>query len=130
MAVPTTVAHTAATVDELEIMFPKLDPALVRALAADAGTVQQAMETLLALSEATAEPQGPAQPPKDIGLQDADAFPHLVDADGWEVVSQRLFDHSLEEDLGSVWRDRARAIASTPAPPSAPTKASMNAKKR
>lgn len=131
-AVPPATAHmaTAATVDELEVMFPKLDAGLVRALAADAGNLQQAMETLLALSEATAEPQGPAPALKDIGLQDTDAFPSLVDADGWEVVSQRLFDRDLEEDLGSAWRDRAKAIASKPAPPAAPGKASVHAKKR
>lgn len=120
----------ATTMAELEVMFPDLDPALVRALAADAGTPQQAMETLLALSAATAEPTRPALPPKDLGLQDADAFPSLVDADGWEVASQRLLDRSFEEDLGSAWRDRAKAIASKPAPSSAPGKQSGNVKKR
>jgi len=105
-----------ATAEQLESMFPNLDPVLVRALAADATTPQQAMETLLALSAATAEPASVPLPPRDVGLEDIDAFPSLVDADGWQVCSQQLFDRNPEADLGSAWRDRAKAIASTPAP--------------
>lgn len=111
-------AATAAdvTVDELEAMFPTLDPPLVRMLADDAGTPQQALETLLKLVAASAEPALPSPPPRDLGLEDTDAFPSLVDADGWQVVSQQLFDRNLEEDLGSAWRDRAKEIANKPAP--------------
>merc|ERR1712046_169346 len=48
------------------------------------------METLLALNAAAAEPSRPTSPAKDLGLQDADAFPCLVDADGWQITSQQL----------------------------------------
>lgn len=113
-AAPVTATHV--TVQELEAIFPALDPALVRVLAADAGTPQQAMETLLMLAAAAAEPVRPHLPETELGLQDMDAFPSLMDADGWQVPSQHLFDRSTEEDLGSAWSDRAKAIASKPAP--------------
>merc|ERR1719213_553298 len=96
-------------------MFPALDSALVHALAADAGTPQQAMETLLALAEAVAEPAKVLQPEAELSLQDMDAFPSLMDADGWQVSSQHMFDRT-SDDLGSAWRDRAKAVASQPAP--------------
>jgi len=104
-----------ANVDALEAMFPNLDSALVRVLASDAASPQLAMETLLALTFAIAEPLAAARLPKDIGLEDIDAFPSLVDADGWQVAGQQQLRRSSEEDLGSAWCDRARAIASTPA---------------
>merc|ERR1712046_28697 len=63
-------------------------------------------------------------------MGDTDAFPSLVDADGWEVASQRLFDRSLEEDLGSAWCDRAKAVATLPSPPPATGKGNGNIKKR
>jgi len=102
-------------VDALEAMFPNLDSALVRVLASDAASPQVAMEMLLALTAAIAEPFAAAPLPKDIGLEDIDAFPSLVDADGWQVAGQQQLGRSSEEDLGSAWCDRAKAIASTPA---------------
>lgn len=104
-----------ANVDALEAMFPNLDSALVRVLASDAASPQVAMETLLALVAAIAEPLAAAPLPKDIGLEDIDAFPSLVDADGWQVAGQQQLGPSPDEDLGSAWCDRAKAIASTPA---------------
>merc|ERR1719291_460956 len=47
-----------ATGDDLVAMFPLLEPSLVRSLAAEARTPQQAIETLLALAAATSEPLG------------------------------------------------------------------------
>lgn len=105
-----------ATVDELAAMFPSLDPALVQALASDAPTPQHAMETLLALAAAVTEPAVPPSPPKDLGIESTDAFPSLMDADGWQVASQHMFNRSPDEDLGSAWRDRAKAIANKPVP--------------
>merc|ERR1719446_1988097 len=119
-----------ATTEQLESMFPSLDAALVRALLADASTPQQAMETLLALSAATAEPATAPLPPRNVGLDDVDAFPSLVDADGWQVTSQQLFDRNPEADLGSAWCDRARAIASKPAPCPVAKTANATQKKR
>jgi hypothetical protein len=113
-AAPMTAGHV--TIQDLEDMFPALDSALVRALAADAGTPQQAMETLLALAAAVAEPVEVAQPEAELGLQDMDAFPSLMDADGWQVSSQHMFHCDVEESLGSAWCDRAKAIAKSPAP--------------
>lgn len=110
------VTAVDVTVEQLESMFPSLDAELVRALAADASTPQQAMETLLVLSASTAEPAAAPLPPRDIGIEDTDAFPSLVDADGWQVSSEQLFNRNPEADLGSVWRDRAKAIAGKPAP--------------
>merc|ERR1711971_851181 len=43
-------------------------------------------------------------------------FPSLVDADGWQVVSQQQFDRDSNENLGSAWRDRAKAAIPLPAP--------------
>merc|ERR1719198_111679 len=112
----TPVPAVHVTVEQLEAMFPSLDAALVRVLAADASTPQQAMETLLALMAATTEAAAPALPPRDLGLDDIDAFPSLADADGWQISSRQLFDRDPEADLGSAWCDRAREIASKPEP--------------
>jgi len=120
---------TAAAAD-LEAMFPNLDAALVQMLAAEAPSHQAAMETLLALSAAMADPVKPEQPPKDIGLEDADAFPLLVGADGWEVASRQQLERKLDEDIGSVWCDRAKAVASKPAPPTVATTAAAVAMRR
>lgn len=105
-----------ATVKDLEDMFPCLDPALICALIADAGSTVQAMETLLALAASAAEAEASPLPPKEIGLDDIDSFPSLVDADGWQLPSQMLFERNPEADLGSVWCDRAKVVALMPAP--------------
>jgi len=104
-----------ANVDALEAMFPNLDSALVRVLASDAASPQVAMETLLALTAAIAAPLVAAPLPKDMGLEDIDAFPSLFDADGWQVAGQQQLARSSEQDLGSAWCDHAKIIASTPA---------------
>jgi len=118
------------TVDELEAMFPSLDPALVQSLASDAPTPRLAMETLLAITAAVAEPVVPSLPPKELGLESTDAFPSLVDADGWQVASQYMFERDADEDLGSAWSDRAKAIANKPAPQPAIAPASVSALRR
>merc|ERR1719221_1573634 len=121
-----TVQHTelsagaVATVDDLEAMFLLLDAALVRSIAADVPTPQHAIETLLALNDAMSEPVagGPratAPPARDLGVEDHEKFPSLVDADGWQVACQRDFERDLDQDLGSVWRDRAEAAKDMPA---------------
>jgi len=121
--IPTTAA-------DLQAMFPNMDAALVQTLAAEAPSHQAAMETLLALSAAMADPVKPEQPPKDIGLEDADAFPLLVGADGWEVASRQQLERKLDEDTGSPWCDRAKAAASKPAPPIVATAAAAVAMRR
>lgn len=128
----TPAPETGATVSELEAMFPNLDSALVQVLVADAATPQQALETLLALASAASDEfLGPPLPSKDIGLQDLEAFPSLVDADGWQVSSQQMFERGLEDDLGSAWCDRAKAGASMPLPRQvARVPATLNVKKR
>lgn len=108
------------TVQELQAMFPALDAGLVQTLYADAPTPQHAIETLLALSAATAEPVGaeaqvPDLPPLIVGVEDHEKFPALTDGDGWQVCSDRLFERDPEEELGSAWRDRAKAAKNMPA---------------
>jgi len=117
-----------ATSRELEEMFPMLDPALVRSLRAEATSAQQALETLIAISADTNEPvAGSAAegtgtgevaatelPKLVVGADDHDRFPLLVGADGWQVPAARL--EAQDEELGSVWRDRAKAAADKPAP--------------
>lgn len=105
----------------LEAMFPNIDPALVRSLAAEAPTPQHAIETLLLLASTMAEPVIPEErpqtpPPLDLGFQDLEKFPSLVDGEGWQVGSQRQFQRDPEEDLGSAWRDRAKAAQKIAAP--------------
>lgn len=109
-------APVSITTDDLEAMFPTIDPALVMALAADAGGPQRAIETLLALTTAAAEPTEEPLAPRDLGVANTNCFPSLVDADGWEVPSKQLFDRDIEKDLGSAWCDRAKAAASKPSP--------------
>lgn len=113
----------SATIDELIGMFPSLDPDLVRVLASEGPTPQHAMETLLALVAASSEPTVPPPPPKDLPLSDMGAFPSLTDSEGWQVMSQTQFEKDPDEELGSAWRDRAKAVASKPGPPSANTSA-------
>jgi len=127
---PTATSAAGATIDELALMFPSLDPDLVRCLAADAPTPGHAMETLLALVAASSEPFVPSLPPKDLPLGDINAFPSLTDGDGWEVVTQTALDRDPDEELGSVWRDRAKAVAAKPAPTPASTTAAPTAKRR
>merc|ERR1711966_565485 len=111
-------------------MGPNLDSTLVRALASDAASPQVAMETLLALTAAIAEPLAADPLPKDIGLEDIDAFPSLVDADGWQVAGQQQLGRSCGEDLGSAWCDRAKAIVNTPAQRAAVRMTVASSKKR
>jgi len=121
-------AGAGATVSDFEAMFPALDPSLVRALIAEAPTSQLAIETLLALAAATAEPVAGSEglprartpPPWNLGMEDLNKFPSLVDADGWQITSRRQIERDAEEDLGSVWRDRAKAAADKPGPKAAP----------
>lgn len=122
-----TATHVAAggtaKPTDLEAMFPALDAALVRAICADSPSPQHAIDTLLALTAATSEPVAgggtPARaatpPPRNLGVEDHEKFPSLVDRDGWQVANTRDFERE-EEDLGSKWRDRAKAVADLPAP--------------
>lgn len=107
---------TTITTDDLEAMFPNLDPALVQILAADAGSPHAAMETLLTLAAGMAAPTVPSRAPDGLALEDASAFPSLVGADGWEVCSAHQLEQKPEADRGRAWCDRAKAIASKPAP--------------
>ncbi|CAL1156382.1 unnamed protein product [Cladocopium goreaui] len=113
----TAAAKEQASINELQAMFPSLDADLIRVIHAEAPTPQQAVETLLALNDAN-EGQVPmtTPPPLDMGMDDEEKFPVLTDAHGWQVVSQRLIDRDPEEDLGSAWCDRAKAVQHMPAP--------------
>jgi len=123
-------AGSGAGVSDLEAMFPLLDPGLIRALHAEAPTPQHAIETLLALNASMAPgdeksaQRSASPPPRQLGVEDHAQFPTLMDGNGWQVVNQRTLDEEQKEDLGSIWRDRAKAAADIPAPrPSPPSNA-------
>mmetsp|Transcript_78676 Transcript_78676/g.143381 ORF Transcript_78676/g.143381 Transcript_78676/m.143381 type:complete len:268 (+) Transcript_78676:106-909(+) len=109
---------TRDTESDLEAMFPMLDAALVRMLAAEAPTPQRAIETLLVLAAVTAEPvvSFASPPPQNLGVEDMANFPSLCDSDGWQVVSKQQLERDPNEELGSAWRDRTKAAVGIPAP--------------
>lgn len=111
-------ARTHIAVSDMEAMFPSLDSALVHALCAEAASPQHALNTLLALSALSADPEPTARtiPRQDIGVDDADEFPLLVDSDGWQVPGVRAKAGVEEGALGSAWRDRAKVAAALPCP--------------
>jgi len=115
-------ATDAATLPtDLEAMFPALDASLVHALAAEALTPEHAIETLLALAAAMAEPavqsgHEPREPTplRDLGTDDLNKFPSLTDADEWELPSRRAFELDKNANDKSDWRDRAKDAADLP----------------
>mmetsp|Transcript_48696 Transcript_48696/g.86526 ORF Transcript_48696/g.86526 Transcript_48696/m.86526 type:complete len:269 (+) Transcript_48696:127-933(+) len=111
-------SSTSNTETDLGAMFPMLDAALVRMLAAEAPTPQRAIETLLALAAATAEPvvSVPSSAARNLGVEDMANFPSLCDSDGWQVVSLQQLERDPNEELGSAWRDRTKAAVGIPAP--------------
>jgi len=125
-------AGLAAACTDFEVMFPNLDPPLIRALCEEAPAKRSVIDTLLALAGAVAEPHAvgddaaapvlAALHSVDVGLEDHEKFPTLVDAGGWQVGSQRQFEladklaRGEEEQLGSAWRDQARVTAGIPLP--------------
>lgn len=119
---------SGATGQDLAAMFPALDADLIRAIVADSASTPAAIETLIQLSAATSEvgpaPRATTPPPRDLGVSDQAQFPSLCDADGWEVVGHRQLEQ-LDGDLGSNWRDRAKAGADAPDP--APVKRDLGA---
>merc|ERR1719323_2248498 len=140
-------SHAAADTacKDLEEMFPILDPALIHAVVAEALSAEHAVESLLALAASSAEPVGRAAgstasageagtkhlaPEWELGIQDHDKFPSLVDNDGWQVLpSVRL--QAEDEEPGSAWRDCAKAAAKKPAPkPSSQTAVIWSSKKK
>jgi len=131
-AVAASVAAPAVT--DIEAMFPCLDGELVRAIYREARDHQEAIDTLLTLSAdaADAGADAAALPPLDLGVEDHDKFPSLVDAGGWQVATERQFNRDPEnEDLGSAWRDRAKAAQDLPAPrPTATSGAATSAPRR
>merc|ERR1740123_576602 len=48
------------------------------------------------------------------------SFPTLMDGNGWQVVNHKTLEEEPNEDLGSIWRDRAKAAADIPAPRATP----------
>lgn len=103
--------------DDLMAMFPALEPSLIAAIASEARSQQGAIETLLLLN-AAAEGTGstPSPSPKPgPRTDDYEAFPVMLDADGWQVCTSRA-EPSQPEDKGTSWSDRAKAVAATPAP--------------
>lgn len=126
-AVSWAASGAEVTSRELEEMFPMLEPSLVRSLRAEATSAQRALEMLIAISADTNEPvAGSAEgtgggkvvtsalPQLVFGVEDHDSFPLLVGADGWQVPPARL--EAQDDELGSIWRDRAKAAADKPAP--------------
>jgi hypothetical protein len=109
------------TSNDLVAMFPSIDPKLVRTLMEEAQTPQDAIETLLEIAATIGDLGEVGQrvstpPPLNLGVEDMQQFPTLMDADGWQVVSQHQFERDPEENLGSAWRDRAKAAVPLPAP--------------
>eukprot|EP00929_Paragymnodinium_shiwhaense_P052878 TRINITY_DN26478_c0_g1_i1.p1 TRINITY_DN26478_c0_g1~~TRINITY_DN26478_c0_g1_i1.p1 ORF type:complete len:275 (+),score=83.54 TRINITY_DN26478_c0_g1_i1:129-953(+) len=116
-------AGGAVTVSDLEAMFPMLDAALINCIFADSRSPQAAIDTLLALSadlnepvDGAARPRAKSPPPRDLGVEDHEKFPSLTDGSGWQVASSKLFERDPDEELGSVWRDRAKDAAPLAAP--------------
>jgi len=111
-------AGSGTTIEDLQAMFPSMDPSLVQSLYFEATSPQQALDTLIALSASVAEPVVPTDsiPPKEIGVEDDDKFPLLVDSDGWQVVGMQALQHEPKAELGSAWRDRAQPAAALPRP--------------
>jgi len=108
---------SASWIDGLAAMFPTIDLALVRSIAADSRTQNHAIDTLLAISASNvAEPNPPSEAKIGVSLGDAQAFPVLVGTDGWQVVSQQLLEQDNKEELGSAWCDRVKSVADKPAP--------------
>mmetsp|Transcript_102506 Transcript_102506/g.161800 ORF Transcript_102506/g.161800 Transcript_102506/m.161800 type:complete len:265 (-) Transcript_102506:100-894(-) len=105
----------AASSDDMVAMFPSIDPVLIRTLVEEARTPQDAIETLLELSGMGYQ-RAATPPPLQLGVEDMEKFPSLVDADGWQVFSQRHMERGTEENFGSTWRDRAKAGIPLPAP--------------
>jgi len=120
------IAHIEAVVgvtsSDMVAMFPNIDPTLVRTLVEEARTPLDAIETLLELSGVVGQ-RAATPPPLDLGVEDMQTFPSLLDADGWQVVSQHQIERDPDENLGSAWRDRAKAAIPLPAPVAVPSSA-------
>lgn len=121
----------ASLASSLEAMFPLLDASLVRALAAEAPTQERAVETLLALSAAMSAPgdgqadRATTPPPRLLGVEDHNKFPSLSAAPAPRHAPSAMAaadavpegeEAAATEDLGSAWRDRAKAAADLPGP--------------
>jgi hypothetical protein len=106
---------SAVTSADLEIMFPTMDPVLVRTILAEAAAPQQAIEILLTLSASVVEPAGVPAPSEIVSVDDQEAFPILVDANGWQLVNTRaLSNDDGDQKVGNTWRNRAKAAAGLP----------------
>mmetsp|Transcript_652 Transcript_652/g.790 ORF Transcript_652/g.790 Transcript_652/m.790 type:complete len:164 (-) Transcript_652:16-507(-) len=96
-AIAASSTSAAPALADIEAMFPLLDAALVRAIYTEAAEPQDAVDTLLALSAAAADvsegAERPASPPPlELGVEDHEKFPSLVDSSGWQVASERQFN--------------------------------------
>jgi len=110
-------ASSEQTAVELEDLFPDIDKALVHSIRMEARSMQQAIETLLVLSAATAEHVS-ADSKHSVGSEDYAKFPCLLDASGWQVCSQRRL--CTEAGAGHAWLDLAQAVAKAPSQGQAP----------
>lgn len=112
--------RTGAVAAELEAMFPTLEASLVRSLAAEAPTLQRAVETLIAIAAATAEPAARLEPPaRDVGAEDLISFPHLATTGGAGLPSRPGPELSNNAEASTAWRDRAMSAAALPEPAAA-----------
>jgi len=122
---------------QLEKIFPNLDTELIWSMCQEAQSVQDAVDTLLALSasmSAEAADLSSAETADQVdgaassatksarpatqhvtNQEDAGAWPALVGSDGWEVVNYHALQQQ-EQDLGSAWCKTAKDAVPLPAP--------------
>mmetsp|Transcript_78781 Transcript_78781/g.238951 ORF Transcript_78781/g.238951 Transcript_78781/m.238951 type:complete len:257 (+) Transcript_78781:89-859(+) len=107
----------------LAAMFPALDASLVQSLTAEARSLPAAIDMLLALTAALAEPgtaagaAGATDSGRGIGAEDPAEFPSLGGGSGVQLPAHQCPERSTEaeERPGGTWRDRAQAAAVLPA---------------
>lgn len=115
-AAPAVAGGGGGAFAELEAMFPTLDAALVRSLAAESPSLERAVDTLMALAASTEEPVAqPEVPPRDTGLNDVSKFPSLTKG-GREPPGGHSTELGKEKEESTDWRDRAKSAAALPDP--------------
>lgn len=112
---------------QLQAAFPNLDHDLIWNTYQEAQNMQDAVDTLLALSasiSSDADLTSGTSPAMDASVpnlatnqrnleDDGSSWPALVGTDGWEIVNCQALEH---DDLGSAWCKTAKDAVSLPAP--------------
>lgn len=127
---------------QLQTMFPNLDSELVWNICQERCNIQNAVDTLLSISNETsaddcgtgiqgkeatgvcAKALGSTQSPSvtdvhPISQDDSASWPVLMDSHGWEIVNYQALEQ--QQDLGSAWCKTAKNAASLPIPAGKPT---------